>query len=202
MERNQSHDNNENKTDTTEASRERETTPAAEPRIYVASLSDYNDGRLHGIWVDPTLEVDEINDQIERMLRVSTDEGAEEFAVHDYVGFESLRLQEYDTIETIHRLAIGIEQHGDAFATYAEWVGTDQATTDGFEDCYYGTYRSMRELVEEWADSMGWMDEITKLGDKLGIAPFLRIDYALLEDVFRTEWYVAETSSGVHLFTS
>ena len=34
------------------------------PRIYVASLSDYNAGRLHGVWIDAAEELDEIWSQI------------------------------------------------------------------------------------------------------------------------------------------
>lgn len=38
------------------------------PRIYVASLSDYNAGRLHGVWIDATLDPDAIEEQIRAML--------------------------------------------------------------------------------------------------------------------------------------
>lgn len=41
------------------------------PRIYVASLADYNDGRLHGVWLDATDEPDELHTGIWAMLRQS-----------------------------------------------------------------------------------------------------------------------------------
>ena len=34
--------------------------PKAQPRIYVASLSDYNAGRLHGVWLDANQDVEEL----------------------------------------------------------------------------------------------------------------------------------------------
>lgn len=41
------------------------------PRIYVASLSDYNAGRLHGEWIDATQELDDIWAEIHAMLAKS-----------------------------------------------------------------------------------------------------------------------------------
>jgi antirestriction protein len=41
------------------------------PKIYIASLSDYNAGVLHGIWIDATQDVDTINEEIQTMLKAS-----------------------------------------------------------------------------------------------------------------------------------
>lgn len=41
------------------------------PRIYVASLSDYNAGRLHGEWIDANQTADEIQADVEAMLACS-----------------------------------------------------------------------------------------------------------------------------------
>lgn len=40
------------------------------PRIYVASLADYNAGVLHGAWIDAT-DADTIQDEVNAMLRAS-----------------------------------------------------------------------------------------------------------------------------------
>lgn len=53
------------------------------PRIYVASLSDYNAGRLHGSWLDANQPVDQLNDGVQAMLASSTEPLAEEYAIHD-----------------------------------------------------------------------------------------------------------------------
>jgi antirestriction protein len=43
-----------------------------EPRVYVASLSDYNNGCLHGAWIDLTgKDADEINQEINAILAKS-----------------------------------------------------------------------------------------------------------------------------------
>ena len=42
------------------------TDQALEPRIYVASLSDYNAGRLHGTWINASYGADEIREEIRK----------------------------------------------------------------------------------------------------------------------------------------
>ena len=54
------------------------------PRIYVACLAAYNNGYLHGDWIDADQDVDEIRDEIATMLARSPIEHAEEYAIHDY----------------------------------------------------------------------------------------------------------------------
>ena len=39
-----------------------------QPKIYIADLAAYNNGYLHGEWVDATLEVEEIEEKIEEIL--------------------------------------------------------------------------------------------------------------------------------------
>jgi hypothetical protein len=51
------------------------------PRIYVASLSDYNAGRLHGVWLDATEDYDTLSTGVAQMLAASPEPGAEDRAV-------------------------------------------------------------------------------------------------------------------------
>ena len=84
---------------------------AAHPRIYVASLADYNDGRLHGAWIDAAQDVQALRRCIQNMLDASPSPGAEEWAIHDYEGFEFVQLSEFESIETVSRAALGIAEH-------------------------------------------------------------------------------------------
>ena len=61
------------------------------PRIYVACLSSYNAGRLHGRWIDCDQTAEEIREEIRLMLEESPEPWAEEWAIHDYEGFGGLR---------------------------------------------------------------------------------------------------------------
>jgi len=59
-----------------------------EIKIYVACLAAYNNGYLHGEWIDATQELSDIYDQVNAMLKASpVEEEAEEYAIHDYEGF-------------------------------------------------------------------------------------------------------------------
>ena len=67
------------------------------PRIYVACLAAYNNGQLHGWWIDAD-DADSVRDQISDMLKASPQPNAEEHAIHDFEGFCGLRVEEYDGV--------------------------------------------------------------------------------------------------------
>ena len=50
--------------------------------IYVADLAAYNNGKLHGVWIDATQDLDGIQEQINQMLADSPEGFAEEYAIH------------------------------------------------------------------------------------------------------------------------
>ncbi len=180
-------------------SHEQEPSPDS-PRIYVASLSDYNDGRLHGCWIDATDDPADIRAGIAAMLGASADPGAEEYAIHDYSGFHGFTVGEYEDIETVHRIACGIAEHGEAFSAFVDLVGTASADADTFIDVYYGTYPTFRTFADGFIESMGWNDEIDRFGEKTGLAPFLTFDYDNFEATLRSEWSVVDGHTGVHIF--
>lgn len=81
-----------------------------EPKIYVADLAAYNNGYLHGVWINAAQAVDGIQEQINAMLAASPVPDAEEYAIHDYEGFEGYALGEYEGIDTAHEIACFIEE--------------------------------------------------------------------------------------------
>jgi len=87
-----------------------------EIRIYVACLAAYNSGYLHGVWIDVTADIDDIQDQINSMLESSPVDDAEECAIHDFEGYGSYRLLEYEGIESAHEVACFIEEYGEIAA--------------------------------------------------------------------------------------
>src|ERR1700722_1252880 len=86
---------------------EHEQEPKHQPRIYVASLSDYNAGRLHGEWLDAAQDPEAILAGISAMLAASPEPGAEEWAIHDYEQFCGVRLCEDECIESESKSALG-----------------------------------------------------------------------------------------------
>ncbi|CDO60025.1 Antirestriction protein [Candidatus Phaeomarinobacter ectocarpi] len=124
-----------------------------EIRLYVACLASYNNGILHGVWIDATQSVEAIHDQIAAMLNASQIEDAEEYAIHDYEGFESVSIAEYQGIESVIEIAAFIEEHGALGGKLIAYFGDLEEAREAISDRYAGQYPSLedfaRELTEE-----------------------------------------------------
>lgn len=120
------------------------------PRIYVACLAAYNNGYLHGAWIDADQDADEIRDGIAAMLARSPVEDAEEYAIHDYEGFEGVSISEYAGIDSVARIAAFIAEHGALGAGLLEQFGGDMDQAEStLEDCYHGQFASLADYMEE-----------------------------------------------------
>ena len=119
------------------------------PRIYAACLAVYNNGRLHGRWIDATQDPEEIQAEIAEMLAASPIPGSEEWAIHDYEGFEGARLEEYSGIEKAHTLALFIVEHGKLGAKVVEHFGGDLDEARSAFENYAGEHRSLADFAQE-----------------------------------------------------
>ena len=123
------------------------------PAIYVACLASYNAGTLHGAWVWADQGADAMRDATRAMLARSTEPGAEEWAIHDFAGFEGARVEEYASFDTVAELAEFIAERGELGAKLLEHYGGDLSDArERFEE-YRGAFESVadyaRELVED-----------------------------------------------------
>jgi len=118
------------------------------PRIYVACLAAYNNGCLHGRWIEATTP-DDIMGQVRAMLAASPLPGAEEWAIHDYEGFEGAHLSEYASFETVCNLADFIAEHGRLGALVHRHFGDDLEQAEASFDDYAGTYASRADFAED-----------------------------------------------------
>jgi antirestriction protein len=159
------------------------------PRIYVACLAAYNNGRLHGRWIDADQSVDEIWSEVEEILAESPEPGAEEWAIHDYEGFGPLRLSEWESFERVSAIAAGIEEHGMA---YAAWLSYDESReaddVEDFENAYRGEWKSLHDYAEQYADDMGLYNAAEKCG-----SPYVTVDIDLLERDLDIEMYTVDS---------
>ena len=149
-----------------------------EPRIYIASLSDYNAGRLHGVWLSAAQEPEELGEAVQAMLAASPEPGAEEFAIHDYEHFGPLHLNEYESLDSVSIIAKGIATHGPTFADWAAIVGTDvPEALSHFEDAYMGHYESLTDYGEDIIEAFGLRAELDEGIPELLIG-YVNIDVA------------------------
>ena len=174
--------------------------PQIEPKIYVASLSDYNNGHLHGRWINAAQEAATIQEEIEIMLEASRQpEGSEEWAIHDYEGFGAFQLGEYEDVAVVALIAAGIVEHGPAFGHWANLVGTwDVDRLSHFEDHYRGVWDSLGDYASDVLDDMGASVESFTPG---WLRPYVSLDLEALGSDLATELEVAHDRDGqIHIF--
>jgi len=180
----------------------KEQEPRVRPKVWIASLSDYNTGHLHGAWVDADQEPDSIWQGVNQVLRTSRDPVAEEWAIFDYEGFGPLRLSEYETVERISRLGLGIAEHGVAFAAFAHYLGGEDEYLDQFEDCFLGLWDSAEAYAEAYLESAGIEDLLDKAVPE-SLRPYVKVDVEMLARDMEFEGALLEvktTEGGVFLF--
>ena len=124
------------------------------PRIYVACLAAYNNGYLHGRWIDATTP-DAIMDVVRAMLAASPIPNAEEWAIHDYEGFEGANLSEYASFETVCELAGFIAEYGELGGKLLNHFGDDLAEARAVFEDYSGEYLSAADFVEQLHEDTG-----------------------------------------------
>lgn len=158
-------------------------------QIYVASLSDYNAGILHGKWIElDRKDTDEILKEIDQILAESPyakkyGEQAEEWAIHDYE-LEGIRISEYESLESVTSIVEALKEYGKPFAIYYNDVGDlDDAKTQ-FEEAYEGEYNSFLEYAT-WLFDENYGH---KLSDPLG----RYIDYEAFARDLKAEGYYIE----------
>lgn len=126
------------------------------PQIYVASLSDYNRGNLHGAWIDAAREDEEVWGDVHEMLNASPQVDAEEFAIHDYGGFAGWRVDEYESIPVVTTVARAIAEHGPAVASWIAHRGeATSETIEKFAEAYLGEWATMNAYAEHLVEDLG-----------------------------------------------
>lgn len=164
-----------------------------EPRIYVACLAAYNNGYLHGAWIDATDDLDSIQEQVSTMLKASPISDAEEYAIHDYEGFGRVDIGEYIGLPQAHALALFIEEHQAIGALVLDHVSGDLDDARDMMERYCGTFTS----VEAYAESIA--HDIYDIPEQL--TPY--IDYGAMGYDMQVNGDIAtleESYAEVHIF--
>jgi antirestriction protein len=174
------------------------------PQIWVASLADYNNGTLHGAWLNAARDETELQADIATMLAASpltaaTGEPAEEWAIFDYDGFGRLGIDEHESLSWVSRVAKGIAEHGPAFAAYAAVV-EEEDLLDGFEEAYLGHYDDLHTYIEQLINDLGY-DRILDENLPATVRPYVKIDItATAHDLLRDLHALPAAGGGVWIF--
>jgi antirestriction protein len=172
------------------------TTNTDTPRIYVACLAAYNNGKLHGEWIDANQDADDIYTEINAMLAESPEPDAEEFAIHDYEYFHGISIHEYASIPRVAEVAELITQYGEAFALWLAYIGgvdeLDDDTAETFEDAYYSLYDEVEEFAQERYQFVTIPQELKAHVNWSSVA----------RDLFCGNWFAIRGREGVHVYSN
>ena len=175
-------------------------TATATTAIYVACLSSYNAGRLHGAWIDCDQDAESIGEEIARMLVESPSPGAEEWAIHDQAGFPDGAIGELSTLEELVEIEEAIREHGAAYRA-ARTICDDHGEAMAMvTDCYHGEHESGATFAEHAAYEWG---ELSEHPPGAGSTLHRYIDF---ERVWRGEydcagWCAVHDGPIVHIFS-
>lgn len=174
--------------------------PRYQPRVYVADLASLEQGIRHGLWVDADQHADDLDADIAAMLESSPTAGAAVWAIYGAEGFAGINVKGMTDSKLIAALGRGVAQHGEAFAAYVEWVGTNDAEAlEQFLDHYMGTYASLKEFGRSAAEDLEWPKQIEERLDS-DLAQYVRIEYAAWGRDAAQWWHVVTGDEGIHVF--
>lgn len=182
------------------------------PRIYVRCLAAYNSGLLHGLWINAAQHVNDIQDDINWMLSwspVAGSEVCEEWAIHDYEGFGSFSLREWESLEIVSNVAQAIAEHGEAFAAFiaCEFPRMNEIedwdeVLEKFQDAYLGYFDSEKDFALKSSE----IDEMYDFAAFQKQFPFWanHVDWeSIAVDLFCGEYYSIKATDkgyGVYVF--
>lgn len=164
----------------------------ANPRIYVACLAAYNQGKLHGRWINANQDADCINEEIREMLSDSPIPNAEEWAIHDFDGFCGCDIEEYADITFVAEIAAFVGEHGKIGAVLLQYLNFEiEETKVWMDERYRGLYDSEEDFARET------MEEIYAIPDYLQNY----IDYKkVAHDWFLSDYVSLEIDHQVAIF--
>ncbi len=163
------------------------------PRIYIACLAAYNNGYLHGEWIDANQDSDSLFEEVKKILAASPIPDAEEFAIHDYEDFGDVHINEYTGLETVSALASFIAEHDElGAAVLSHCDGNFDDALRLLDDCYHGEFNS----EEDFAISLA--EDTMTIPDHLSYY----IDYEkMARDLFINDFFSIEINHKTHVFS-
>lgn len=157
-------------------------------RIYVACLAAYNNGFLHGKWIEVTSDYEALIDEVRAMLKASPEPDAEEWAIHDYEGFDGLKVEEYTDFKELCEYVEAIEGSSydqELIAGVMDNLSiTAREAIAYIEDNFAGEAESLEQWAIDFLQETGELENLPKhLSYYFDYAAYAR-DLELNGDVF------------------
>jgi len=149
-------------------------------RIYVASLADYNAGRLVGAWIDldEWLDADDIEEIIQaEVLANSKEPNAEEWAIHDKEGPLAPFIGEHTSLSDISDILDVVEEHGEVAIAALHSVGFIERTEcviATVQDGFAGAGKSSEDIVWDYYHDTVGEDALGPLADHIDWSSVVR----------------------------
>lgn len=122
------------------------------PRIYMACLAAYVSGYLHGAWIEVADE-GRIWKAVQHILKTSPVSDAEEWAIHDYEGFEGVEINEYDSFARVVEIAQFLENCPTYGSKLLEHFSGDIQDAEAALERYSGEYETLADFAQELTES-------------------------------------------------
>lgn len=193
------------------------------PRLYVACLASYNNGVLHGRWIEASSDVDEMQDEINAMLReskfpnvtvkcpecegiagISCDTcnstgsvpSAEEWAMHDSEDLPSC-FGEYPGLQAIADYVEFLEDHDDHDEDDLRAIFEDYRSADDASDAMRDRFVTICESFRDYADE--YADEVV-LSECSNETAKQYFNYESFARDLKHDYNVIDVPSGVAIF--
>jgi len=163
-------------------------------QIYIACLASYNNGTPHGKWIDATSDVDEMQEDVNALLREVP--SAEEFAIHDFDGIPNLG--EYCGLRAVADYVEFVEAH-DSFeadeikAVMDDCCGDLALAKERLEDGYCGTFARFRDFADGYAEDCIFPDVDNEMAQRY-------FDYESFARDLEMDMHTIDTPVGVMVF--
>jgi len=137
-------------------------------QVYIACLSAYNNGYLHGAWVDASEGIEHVQECLKEILASSPmakEEECEEWAIHDFQGFGNYKVSEYHGLEELCEVAVFLKECDRFPAEVVSWLIDDygiEGAKERMEDDYIGEFDSASDLAYHYVEETGLLDGVHK----------------------------------------
>ena len=126
----------------------------SKPMAMIVCLASYNEGKIHGKWVDMTQDINEIWDQINNIIKTAPNPRSEEWEILDYDSFYvSNKILRSKSIEELQEIAQIIIDNGIVGSLLLDEQGGEITTTKRMLENYIGCYESWEDYAWEYVNN-------------------------------------------------